>query len=132
MRILDVAKKVFVALLEIIFLWADTILLVGFTFFNNLRTSPISHVGLVLMLLGDAISFVLSWWRPRLGGILLLCVSAISLILVMLGATKEGVVSLWLTAAIFWGAKGLLCLILLRQPSRNPPIERVSDSLSLL
>jgi hypothetical protein len=78
-----------------------------------LRTSPISHAGLVFMLIGDAASFGTSWWRPRLGGLLLMAVSIVSLITVMLGGTREGFASLWLTGVIFWGTKVLLAFIML-------------------
>lgn len=131
MTLIEVTKRAFVAVLQVLFLWADLVLLLGFTFFNNLRTSPISHAGLVLMLLGDVVSFGLSWWKPRTGGLLLMGVSAVSLILVLLGATKDGIASLWLTGMIFWGAKSLLALMMLRQSSTHAPAEHLSSGLSL-
>jgi len=131
MTLIDVGKKTFAAVLQVAFLWADLVLLLGFTFFNNLRTSPISHAGLVLMLFGDAVSFGLSWWKPRAGGLLLIGVSAVSLMFVLLGASKDGIASLWLTGMIFWGAKVLLALMMLRRSSVHVPIEHASSGLSL-
>ena len=78
MTLIDVAKKTFAAIRQVAFLGADLVLLLGFAFFNNLRTSPIGHAGLVLMLLGDAVSFGIFWWKPRAGGLLLMGVSVAS------------------------------------------------------
>ena len=94
MTLIDVAKKTFAAIRQVAFLWADLVLLLGFAFFNNLRTSPIGHAGLVLMLLGDAVSFGIFWWKPRAGGLLLIASRWPPLTLVLLGATKDGIASL--------------------------------------
>jgi len=114
MRFFLLGGRVFVAVAQLSILYVDAILLFGFSFFGS--PTPISHAGLMVMLLGDATGFGLSWWRPRIGALTVISVSVVSLLLVTLGATKGGIASIWLSVAIYWGTKLLLALILMHTP----------------
>jgi hypothetical protein len=96
---------------ELGLLYADVIVSIGFLTFNNRGVPTTEKLSMPLMCAGDLTSFVISWFKPKVAGVLLAITSGLTLILSLISSNGHSLRALWLTGGLFWLVKFVLSYV---------------------
>jgi hypothetical protein len=100
-----------VVIVELGLLYADGIIFIGFMAANNVETPLAAKLSMLLMCICDPISFILSWFKPKIAAALLAFSAAITLMLSVVGSDRHSLGALWLSGGIFWAVKFVLSYV---------------------
>ncbi len=111
-----------VVLVEAGFLYADLILLIGFSWFNNAGPTIAEEASLFAMPICDLTAFILSWVRPKTAAAVLFTSSCVTLLLSISAADSHSFEALWFTGGYF-GALSLRLLTFSLDACMSPELQ---------
>jgi hypothetical protein len=97
------------ALVELGILYADGLLLIGLLIASNAEASLPAKLSLGIICVCDPVSFIVSWFRPKVAAIILAVSAGVAALLAIFAADLHSLKALWFLGAIFWAGKFILC-----------------------